>query len=171
MHLARPSRSRGTVFAFCAVLALGFSARAALAQTDQQPDPAFVDDKAFDCDAFKQAIGMAADGFKPLRGAMKQDDAAMTRYAVAAPLFGSCQILDKKKIGEISYSCQADKLNLADFKATIDACLGEKAFPRATNENPNTPFLVYNPRINGATARVMALVTFGKKTLVIFSPK
>jgi hypothetical protein len=41
----------------------------------------------------------------------------------------------------------------------------------ASNENPNTPYLRYNPRIGSATAQVMVLATFGKKTLVIFSPK
>ncbi len=178
--MAGPSRSRGTVFAFFAAFWLFSGTGAALAQANsleeggvgrQQSDPTVVDDKAFDCAAFKQAIGAAADGFKPMRGATSQDDATIARYAVTAPLFGSCEILDKKKVSEISYSCQAEKLSLADIKATIDACLGDKAFARATNENPNTPFLVYNPQIDGAKARVIALATFGKKTLVIFSPR
>lgn len=178
--MAGPSRSRGTVFAFCAALWFLAGGGGAQAQANspgengvgpQQSEPMTADDKAFDCAAFKQAIGAAADGFKPLRGATRQDDATIARYAVAAPLFGSCEILDKKKVGEVSYSCQASKLSLADLKATIDACLGDKAFARATNENPNTPYLVYNPRIDGAKARVMALATFGAKTLAIFSPR
>jgi hypothetical protein len=40
-----------------------------------------------------------------------------------------------------------------------------------SNENPNTPYLRYTPRIGSGTARVVVLATFGKKTLVIFSPK
>ena len=59
----------------------------------------------------------------------------------------SCEIVDKKKIGEIIYSCQAEKLSLADIKATVEACLGDKAFAFAGNENPNTPFLRYNPQL------------------------
>ncbi len=82
-------------------------------------------------------------------------------------LFGACEIVDKKKAGEIIYSCKADKLNLADIKATIEACLGDKAFAFAGNENPNTPFLSYSPRLGDARARVVALTTFGKSTLAI----
>jgi hypothetical protein len=130
-----------------------------------------VDDKAFDCGAFTQAIGAAADGFTPLRGAMKSDDGAIALYGVALPLFGVCEILEKKKISEVSYSCQAAKLSLADIKATVDACLGDKAFGLASNENPNTPYLRYAPQIGGGKARVIVMTTFGKNTLVIFSPK
>jgi hypothetical protein len=86
-------------------------------------------------------------------------------------LLGVCEILDKKKLNEISYSCQADKVSLADLKATVEACLGDKAFGMASNENPNTPYLRYAPLIGSASAQVVVLATFGKKTLVIFSPK
>ena len=106
-----------------------------------------------------------------MRGARKSDDDTIAIYGVALPLFGVCEILEKKKINEISYSCQAAKLSLADIKATVEACLGDKAFGLASNENPNTPFLRYAPQIGGAKARVIALTTFGKNTLVIFSPK
>ena len=90
---------------------------------------------------------------------------------VASPLFGACEILEKKKINEISYSCQAAKLSLADIKATVEACLGDKAFGLASNENPNTPFLRYAPQIAGGKARVIAMTTFGKNTVAIFSPE
>ena len=152
----------------------------ALAQTNQieesgvvekRAEAPAVDDKAFDCSAFTQAIGAAADGFKRLRETMKSDDDAIAIYGVALPLFGVCEILEKKKISEINYSCQAEKLSLADIKATVEACLGDKAFGLASNENPNTPYLRYAPQIGGAKARVIVMTTFGKNTLAIFSPK
>jgi len=130
-----------------------------------------VDDKAFDCGSFTQAISAAAIGFTPLRGAMKSDDETIATYGVALPLFGVCEILEKKKISEISYSCQAGKLSLADIKATVEACLGDKAFGLSSNENPNTPFLRYAPQIGGGKARVIVMTTFGKNTLAIFNPK
>jgi hypothetical protein len=139
--------------------------------SQKRGDAPAVDDKAFDCNAFTQAIGAAGDGFKPLRAARKSDDDAIAIYGVALPLFGVCEILEKKKINEISYSCQAGKLSLADIKATVEVCLGDKAFGLASNENPNTPYLRYSPQIAGGKARVIALTTFGKNTLVILSPK
>ncbi|MBB4198199.1 hypothetical protein CCR94_09485 [Rhodoblastus sphagnicola] len=130
-----------------------------------------VDDKAFDCPAFKVVIAAAPDGFAALRGAVAREDETLAAYSVASPLFGACEILDKKKISEISYSCQASSLDLADVKATIDSCLGESAQHYASNENPNTPFLRYNVAVAGRQARVMALKTFGKVTLAVFNPR
>jgi hypothetical protein len=138
---------------------------------DKAPGTEAVNAEAFDCGAFKQAIAAAAEGFAPLRGERRRDDANIASYGVTAPLLGVCEILDKKKLNEISYSCQADKISLADLKATVEACLGDKAIGMASNENPNTPYLRYTPRIGSATARVVVLATFGKKTLVIFNPK
>jgi hypothetical protein len=174
-----PSRSRGTVVVVAA-LWLAAGAGTAFAQanpieerglTERASEPAAVDDRAFDCAAFKQAIAYAADGFKALRGETKRDDESIAQYGVTSPLFGSCDILDKKKVGEISLSCQADKLSLADIKATVEACLGAQAFGNASNENPNTPYLRYDPQIGAARARVIVLATFGKKTLAIFNPR
>jgi hypothetical protein len=179
MTSAEPSRSRGAVFALSAAIFLGL-AGAALAQANpieesgvgpKPGEPGAVDDKAFDCAAFKQALGAAPDAFKPLRGARFQDDESFARYAVTSPLFGACEILDKKKVGEISYSCQAEKLTLADLKATVESCLGELANGLSSNENPNTPYLRYSPLVGGVRGRVMVLATFGKKTLVIFNVK
>ncbi|MCW2273546.1 hypothetical protein GJ654_05105 [Rhodoblastus acidophilus] len=137
--------------------------------------PAFaddkIDDKAFDCPAFKAVIAAAPDGFASLRGAVVRDEDSVAAYAVPAPLFGACEILDKKKISEISYSCQAEKLDLADLKATLDSCLGESAQRYASNENPNTPYLRYNVPVAGRQARVIALKTFGKITLAVFNPR
>jgi hypothetical protein len=138
---------------------------------DKLPDSDAVNAEAFDCGAFKQAIAAASEHFAPLRGERRRDDDNIASYGVTAPLLGVCEILEKKKLNETSYSCQADKLSLADLKATVEACLGEKAFGMASNENPNTPYLRYNPRLGPASAQVMVLSTFGKKTLVIFSPK
>jgi hypothetical protein len=138
---------------------------------DRRGESATIDDKAFDCAAFKKLIAAASGGFTSYRGAQRSDGDAIATYAVTEPLFGYCEITDKKKIGEIIYSCQADKLSLADMKATIDACLGASGFAYAGNENPNTPFLRYDPRIGDAKARVLALTTFGKKTLAIMNPK
>ncbi len=176
--LFEPSRASGTVFA--AFAALFLAACPALSQTpgveerglaDKAPESAAVNDQAFDCGAFKQAIGAAAGGFAALRGESRSDDEIKAVYGVSAPLFGACEILDKKKLNEISYSCQADKLSLADLKATVEACLGGEAHGMASNENPNTPYLRYNPQIGSAKAQVMVLATFGKKTLVIFNAK
>lgn len=175
--LSGPSRASGTVFA---VAALWLAATAAWAQApgveerglaDKAPGAETVNAEAFDCGAFQQAIVAAADGFAPLRGERRRDDDHIASYGVTAPLLGLCEILDKKKLNEISYSCQADKVSLADLKATVEACLGDKAFGMASNENPNTPYLRYTPRIGSASAQVVVLATFGKKTLVIFSPK
>jgi len=184
MLLSRPSRASGTVFAAFAALFLAgpiiLAAGGACAQApgveerglaDKAPETAPVNDQAFDCAAFKQAIAAAAGGFAALRGESRSDDETKAVYGASAPLFGACEILDKKKVGEISYSCQADKLSLADLKATVEACLGDHAHGMASNENPNTPYLRYNPQIGSARAQVMVLATFGKKTLVIFNPK
>lgn len=138
---------------------------------EKHGEPAVIDDKAFDCGAFRNLISAASDGFKSYRGAARSDSDALATYAVTDPLFGACEIIDKKKAGEIIYSCAAEKLTLPDMKATIEACLGDKAFGYAGNENPNTPFLRYNPQIGDAKARVLALITFGKKTLAIMNPK
>ena len=178
----KPSRSRGTVFipAFFPLAFFLAGAGAAFAQappieergvSERTSEPDAVDDKAFDCAAFKQAISYAADGFKPLRGEIRRDDQSLAQYGVSSPLFGACEILDKKKLGEISFSCWADKLTLADIKATVEACLGAQAFGNASNENPNTPYLRYDPQVGAAKARVMVLATFGKKTLAIFNPR
>ncbi len=180
-RLLEPSRPRGTVFLISLGVAFGaLTPVSAWAQannieesgvTEKRGEAPAVDDKAFDCGAFTQAITASGEGFKSLRGATKRDDGAMAVYGVASPLFGVCDILEKKKISEISYSCQAGKLSLADIKATVEGCLGNKAFGLASNENPNTPFLRYAPQIGGVKARVIALTTFGKNTLVIFGPK
>ncbi len=171
----KPSRLRGAVFLLF-WLAAGTGVACAQANTieeggvtEKRGEAPPVDDKAFDCGAFKQAIGAAPGGFVALRGAKKSDGETMDVYAANLPLFGSCEILDKKKVGEISYSCQAGKLTLADLKATVEGCLGDKAFGLASNENPNTPFLRYSPQVDGGKARVIAMTTFGKTTLVIFN--
>jgi hypothetical protein len=176
-----PSRLSGTVFCVWLGIACGALMSApAWAQAnnieesgvaEKRADSPSIDDKAFDCGAFTQAIGAAGDGFKSLRGARKSDGDTIAIYGVALPLFGVCEILEKKKINEVSYSCQAGKLSLADIKATVEGCLGNKAFGLASNENPNTPYLRYAPQIGEVKARVIALTTFGKNTLVIFSPK
>jgi len=130
-----------------------------------------VNDKAFDCPAFKAVIAAAPDGFVAFRGAVIREEEALSAYAVPAPLFGACEILDKNKVAEVSYSCQAEKLDLADLKATIDSCLGESAQRYAGNENPNTPYLRYNVPVAGRQARVIAMKTFGKVTLAVFNPR
>jgi hypothetical protein len=128
-----------------------------------------IDDKAFDCDAFRKLILATADGFKTYRGPAIKDSDAVTSYGATERLFGACEIVDKKKIGETIYSCQAEKLKLPDIKATVEACLGDKAFGYAGNENPNTPFLRYEPRLSDAKTRVVVLTTFGKQTLAIMN--
>jgi hypothetical protein len=138
---------------------------------EKRGEPVPIDDKAFDCAAFRKLIAAAPDGFKAIRGGVKGESDSLATFGVTDPLFGACEIVDKKKIGEIIYSCQADKLSLADLKATVEACLGEKAFGYAGNENPNTPFLRYSPQIGDARARVVVLTTFGKKTLAIMNPR
>ena len=130
-----------------------------------------LNDKAFDCPAFKAVIAAAPDGFGSLRGAVVREEDAVAAYSVASPLFGACEIIDKKKVLEVSYSCQASSLDIADLKATIDSCLGESAQHYAANENPNTPYLRYNVPVAGRQARVIALKTFGKATLAVFNPK
>ena len=130
-----------------------------------------VNDTAFDCPAFKAVVAAAPEGFAALRGAVVRSRDAITAYAVASPLFGACEILDKSKVAEISYSCQAEKLDLADLKATLNTCLGDMAQPYGANENPNTPMLRYNVPMAGKQARVVAMKTFGKVTLVVFSPR
>ncbi|WP_294533452.1 hypothetical protein [uncultured Rhodoblastus sp.] len=178
MIQSKPSRASGAVFAVAAALSL--AASNVWAQTagveerglaDRAANAEAVNAEAFDCAAFIQAIAAAANGFAPLRGERRRNDDAIASYGVTAPLLGVCEILDKKKLNEISYSCQADKLSLADLKATVEACLGPEAFGMASNENPNTPYLRYDPQIGASRARVVVLATFGKKTLVIFGPK
>lgn len=176
--LSLPRAARRTLVAALAWLCLGGGFAFAQANTVEESDmvekrgePAVIDDKAFDCNAFRKLIGAAADGFRSYRGAPRSVSDSLASYAVTEPLFGACQIIDKKKIGEIIYSCEAEKLTLADLKATIEACLGDKAFGYADNENPNTPFLRYSPRIGDAKARILALTTFGKKTLAIMNPR
>jgi hypothetical protein len=138
---------------------------------EKRGEPTPIDDKAFDCGAFKRLIGAAGDGFAAIRGTTRGETDTLKTYAVTENLFGSCEIVDKKKIGEIVYSCQAEKLSLADIKATVEACLGDKAFAFAGNENPNTPFLRYNPQLDDSRARVIALTTFGKSTLAIMAQR
>jgi hypothetical protein len=164
-----PSRSRGTVF-FAVLTAAALISSAANAQSTNEEPPA-VQDQAFDCAAFKQAIAAAGDHFQALRGARKSDSDSVAVYEVTAPLIGACQIVDKKKVSEISYSCESGKMNIADAKATVEACLGDKANGLSSNENPNTPYLRYSPQIDGVKARVIALTTFGKTTLAIFTQK
>jgi hypothetical protein len=130
-----------------------------------------INDKAFDCPAFKAVIAAAPDGFASLRGAATREEETIAAYAATSPLFGACEILDKKKVAEISYACQAENLSLADLKATIDSCLGETARRYAGNENPNSPYLRYDAPVAGRMARVMALKTFGKVTLAVFNPR
>jgi hypothetical protein len=142
---------------------------AARAQANDRPPP--VQDQAFDCVAFKQAIAAARDGFLTLRGARKSDSDSVAVYEVNAPLIGACQIVDKKIIHETSYSCESGKMNIADAKATVEVCLGDGANGLASNENPNTPYLRYSPLVDGVKARVIALTTFGKTTLGIFTQK
>jgi hypothetical protein len=168
----QPSRLRGTAF----LLGLGFNlglnlgfASPALAQ--QSGDSAAVRDKAFDCAVFKQAITAASDGFASLRSDRKSDSDSIAKYAVTAPLFGACEIFEKKKVNEVGYSCEAATLTLADIKATVEACLGDKAQAYASNENPNTPFLRYTVSLKDRAARVLVMKTFGKQTLVIFNSK
>jgi hypothetical protein len=136
---------------------------------EKRGEPAPINDKAFDCEAFRKLIVAAGGGFVAYRGAVREQSDALVRYDAGEPLFGTCEIVDKKKAGEIIYSCQAGKLDLADMKATVDACLGDKAFGYSENENPNTPFLRYSPQIGDARARVLVLTTFGKKTLAIMN--
>jgi hypothetical protein len=168
-NFPQPSRSRGTVF-FAALLAGGLLVPAAArAQANEQPPP--VQDQAFDCVAFKQAIAAAGDGFAALRGARKSDSDSVAISEVNAPLIGACQIVDKKKINETSFSCESGKMNIADAKATVEACLGDAAKGLASNENPNTPYLRYTVQIDGVKARVIVLNTFGKTTLAIFTQK
>jgi hypothetical protein len=136
---------------------------------EKRGEPAPINDKAFDCEAFRKLIVAAGGGFAAYRGPVREQTDALVRYDAGEPLFGTCEIVDKKKAGEIIYSCQAAKLDLADMKATVEACLGDKAFGYAENENPNTPFLRYSPQIGDAKARVLVLTTFGKKTLAIMN--
>ena len=133
----------------------------------RRAEPVVVDDKAFDCATFRKLIAAAPDGFKSMRGPATKDADAVAAYGVTEPLFGACEIIDKKKIGDVIYSCAAKKIKIADIKATADACLGDKAFGFAGNENPSTQFLKYEPRLGDARARVIALTTFGKTTLAI----
>jgi hypothetical protein len=174
---SRASRAAARAAAI-AVLAISTVCSPAFAQAngleeggvvDKRGEPTPIDDKAFDCLAFKTLIGGAGGGFKAIRGALRSERDTVATYAVTESLFGSCEITEKKKIGEIIYSCEAAKLELADIKATVEACLGDQAFGYAGNENPNTPFLRYNPRIGETRARVLALTTFGKKTLAIMA--
>ncbi len=163
---------------FAALLWLGHGGGAAFAQANPLEEGGFaekggeavvVDDKAFDCALFRRLIAAAPDGFKPMRGAISKDANALTTYGATEILFGACEIVDKKKIGDVIYSCTADKLKIPDVKATVDACLGPDAFAFAGNENPNTQFLKYEPRLGGAKTRVIVLSTFGKQTLAIMN--
>jgi len=138
---------------------------------EKRGEPATVNDRAFDCAAFKQALDQSKVGFDALRGAPIKSSDSLETYAVAKPLFGECEILLKKKLNENSYSCQDPKFSIADLKATVEACLGDKANGLSGNENPNTPYLRYSPEIDGAKGRVMVMTTFGKKTLSILNPR
>jgi hypothetical protein len=138
---------------------------------ENRGEPAVVDDKAFDCNAFRQLIAAAPGGFTAVRGAVTKDAETVTVYDATDKLFGSCEIIDKKKIGDVIYSCAASKLKIADIKATIDACLGDKAFGFAGNENPGAQFLKYEPRLGESNVRVIALTTFGKTTLAIMKKR
>jgi hypothetical protein len=162
--------------AACALLWLAQGSGAAFAQANSLEEGGFgqkrgeavvIDDKAFDCAAFRGLIAAAPDGFKAMRGPVTTDADALTIYGATENLFGACEIIDKKKIGDVIYSCAAKNMNIPDMKATIDACLGDKAFAYAGNENPSTQFLKYEPRLGDARARVIALSTFGKQTLAI----
>jgi hypothetical protein len=168
----------GRAASLAALLWLGQGSAQAFAQANsleecglvEQPgDPTPINDKAFDCGVFRRLIAAAPDGFKALRGPTTKEGEAVRTYGVTENLFGACQIIDKKKIGEIIYSCQAGKIDLADIKATVEACLGPNAFGYAGNENPHTPFLKYEPRLGDARARVLVLKTFGKQTLAIMN--
>lgn len=169
-------RSLPAAIGFAALVWLASASGAAFAQESpfenggfrQRPaEPVVVDDKAFDCATFRKLIAAAPDGFKAMRGPTTKDDDAVAAYSVTEPLFGACEIIDKKKIGDVIYSCAAKKIKIADIKATAEACLGDKAFAFAGNENPSTQFLKYEPRLGDARARVIALTTFGKTTLAI----
>ncbi len=174
----RPTGAAGRSAFIAALVWLGLTQAPALAQErsleesgigeDRGAAPA-IDDKAFDCDAFRKLILATADGFKAFRGPVKTESDAVASYGVTETLFGACEIVDKKKIGETIYSCQAEKLKLPDVKATVEACLGDKAFGYAGNENPNTPFLRYEPRLSDTKTRVVVLTTFGKQTLAIMN--
>jgi hypothetical protein len=165
-----------------ALLWLAHGGGAAFAQTVAQANPleeggfgdkrgeaGVIDDKAFDCALFRRLVAAAPDGFKSARGAVTRDADAVTTYGATEILFGACEIVDKKKIGDVIYSCAAAKLQIADIKATVDACLGPDAFAFAGNENPSTQFLKYEPRLGGSKARVLVLSTFGKQTLAIMN--
>jgi len=184
VSLASP-RSASRVFGaarraafFAALVSLSAAPSPVLAQSnsleengmvESRGEPAPINDKAFDCAAFRKLIAGVPDGFKAFRGPEKKSDGAVSSFGTSENLFGTCEIVDKKKIGEIIYSCQAEKLELADIKATVEACLGPDAFAYAGNENPNTPFLKYEPRLGDVKARVLVLKTFGKKTLAIMN--
>ena len=120
--LSGPSRASGTVFVAAAALWLTVGPACAQAPgveerglSDKAPGAETVNSEAFDCGAFKQAIAAAGEGFATLRGERRRDDDNIASYGVTAPLLGVCEILEKKKLHEISYSCQADKLSLADL--------------------------------------------------------
>jgi hypothetical protein len=167
----RPPRAcAAVIFGLC----IGLGAQAALAQ-ENSPNGGgsvpIVNDQAFDCSAFKQAIAAAGDGFKSLRGEATRNDEKFAVYRVISPLFGVCQIMDKKSIKEVSYSCQAQKLQMDDIKATIESCLGDQAFGAPLNDIPRTAFLRYNPRVGDKSARVIVLTNFSKKMMVIFRAK
>lgn len=157
-------------FAFAVSLACvaAGSAVPALAQASSQDEElALVDDKFFDCAQFKTLIADAARDFSDQRGALIEEDATRARYAALRPLFGSCDITIKKASGETLFSCQAAKVEIPDLKATIDACLGKDAFASPDNDGLKTQVLRYAPRLDGATAKILVLTTFGKKTLAI----
>lgn len=174
-QLATASRAFGAArrFAFAASLACVaagfFTPGPARAQSAQDDAPAMVDDKFFDCAQFKALIDSAPKGFADERGAQLEDSDQLTRFAALRPLFGACEVTLKKKTSEVVFSCQAAKVEIPDLKATIDACLGADAGPSVNNENPKTPFLRYSPRQGGGKVKVLALTTFGKKTVAIIA--
>ncbi|MGP0105148.1 hypothetical protein, partial [Rhodoblastus sp.] len=76
------TRFRTGATGFIALLWLSAWSGAALAQAnsleesgigDKRGEPAVIDDKAFDCAAFRQIVAAAPDGFKTLRGAVTKD--------------------------------------------------------------------------------------------------
>ena len=138
---------------------------------EKRAEPAAINDAAFDCAAFKQALDQSRVEFAALRGAPIKSGDSLATFAATQSLFGECQILLKPRVNENSYSCQSDKFKIADLKATIEACLGDKANGMAGNENPNTPYLRYNPDFGDQKGRIIVLTTFGKQTLSIFNPR
>lgn len=176
MKLAAASRAFGAArrFAFAAALACvaaGAVVAPAWAQMSSQDEASrLVDDRFFDCALFKRLIADAAHDFADQRGALIEDDDARSRFAAVQPLFGACDVTIKKKSGDALLSCQAAKVEIADLKATIDACLGAEAFAAPDNDSSNTQVLRYAPKLGEAQVKILVLSTFGKKTLAIIHP-